>query len=254
MRSGTRYASAHADHIPVYSGLHHTTWYQTHEEQQWRQDMADPTQRTRLQSMGWQQEQSVTYRLNSDGFRGDAIGDCADLVCLGCSFTFGFGVPESQTWPSVLAQQLNIEHVNFGVCGAANDTLFRLARFWIPELKPNKVAILLTWPYRWEVCEYDHARADSFYMHRMGSQTADHINDPLLKTWILNDINHDINRERNVMAIKQICAESGCQAVFLDVTEYLDLDQNDLARDLLHPGPKWHAAMADRFFGQFGGN
>jgi len=243
-----RYIAAHADHVPVYEGIHETHWYQDNERDNWFRAMADSDSRRQLEHLGWHSETAVSYRRNRHGFRGDNFTDHTDLICLGCSFTFGFGIPEEHSWPSVLAKRLASAHVNLGVCGAANDTMFRLARYWIPRLQPKTVAVLQTWPYRWEVCEYDGANPASFLMHRVGRQEAESVTDPMLKKWILNDINHEISCERNQRAIQQICHEHDCRAVFVDVTQYLDLGPDDLARDLAHPGVKWHAAMADTFY------
>lgn len=45
------------------------------------------------------------------------------LVTAGCSFTFGQGLPDPQTqsWPALLANKLNLECINLGHCGSSNE-------------------------------------------------------------------------------------------------------------------------------------
>ena len=61
-------------------------------------------------------EDSITYRVNSHGFRGDDLHPIKSdsFIALGCSFTFGVGVTADQTWPSVLSKSLDMHGYNLG--------------------------------------------------------------------------------------------------------------------------------------------
>jgi len=51
------------------------------------------------------------------------------LLAIGCSFTYGEELPDptTQAWPALLAQDLDYELTNQGVCGGSNDYIFRQA-------------------------------------------------------------------------------------------------------------------------------
>jgi hypothetical protein len=56
------------------------------------------------------------YTINELGFRGNLKKD-AKIIAVGCSYTFGVGVPESGTWPSILSSEINQDVLNLGVPG-----------------------------------------------------------------------------------------------------------------------------------------
>ena len=62
------------------------------------------------------EDNTNSYRLNSDGYRTDEFTNNADLVAAGCSFTFGSGVPEASRWGSLVAKELGATETNLGVC------------------------------------------------------------------------------------------------------------------------------------------
>jgi hypothetical protein len=58
------------------------------------------------------------YRLNQFGFRDEEFTHAAEMVAIGCSFTFGLGIPREAVWASVLAEKLGVEYHNLGIVGA----------------------------------------------------------------------------------------------------------------------------------------
>jgi hypothetical protein len=60
---------------------------------------------------------NVSYVVNSDGYRSKESKEAADLMTLGCSFTFGVGLPEDKVWPSLLADKLGMSLVNIAMAG-----------------------------------------------------------------------------------------------------------------------------------------
>ena len=46
------------------------------------------------------------------------------VACFGCSFTYGHGVSESNTWPSILESKINISVFNFGLSGLGIDGIY----------------------------------------------------------------------------------------------------------------------------------
>lgn len=68
------------------------------------------------------------YELNSLGYRSNEFKE-VPLVTAGCSVTYGIGVPQETIWSTIVAKNLNLEHVNLAVPGwsaeAIVDNLFK---------------------------------------------------------------------------------------------------------------------------------
>lgn len=66
------------------------------------------------------------------------------FVCIGCSWTFGVGIPGHCTWPAVLQQQIGTRCLNLGVAGGGIQTTYRILNAWIKHFgcKPKGVLIL----------------------------------------------------------------------------------------------------------------
>lgn len=232
-------------------------WVDAHEQANYLSHMADPVRRKQLASLGWDSEDSVIYEWNRFGFRAPDIPEHTDMLCLGCSLTFGHGLPQHLIWPDILSQQLGVNYVNLGMAGCSPDGMFRVARFWIPELRPHTVVVAETYGQRWEICELDQDAINgqrwtppAFDTTRMGL-TLEPITDGIWKKWMCNSINHELHLDRARRAIQQLCAESGSRVVFVDAagmaTRALESNPNDLARDLMHPGKQYQADMAAAF-------
>jgi hypothetical protein len=60
-----------------------------------------------------------SYVINNNGYRGENFTDAkpADIVAGGCSITFGIGVPENGSWPSILSNMTNETVANLGMPG-----------------------------------------------------------------------------------------------------------------------------------------
>ena len=59
-----------------------------------------------------------SIRTSEDGFRGEPKqDDSLDVVALGCSTTFGWGVEEHEAWPEVLEKHTGLSVLNAGVPG-----------------------------------------------------------------------------------------------------------------------------------------
>jgi len=107
-----------------------------------------------LQENGWIDYEPFTYSFNSLGFRGPEFTDEPCLVTLGCSLTFGIGLPYDSTWAVLLAKKLDLKLVNLGVGGTSNDVAFRLAYSWLPRLNPKIVVLNATFSDRFEIQEH----------------------------------------------------------------------------------------------------
>ena len=196
------------------------TLFETHKK--------DPDKNKLLEQFDWINTE-IQYRFNSQGFRCDEFNDRPCAIALGCSHTQGTGLTESDAWPSKLSQQLGLHVWNLGVSGAAYDTVFRLAQFYIPFLKPQFVFVLE--PPRTRL-EY---RADGRYKIAAVTNSFPELDNAFIKHWFLNDENSMLNAARNRMAVAHL---SHCNnAQFIHGHGIMNWhDPADLARDLMHPG------------------
>ena len=176
-------------------------WWPTDSKESFDRMMQDPVHRAYFQEKGWDQPETITYKINSNGFRSEEFDSNADnnLVALGCSFTMGIGLPYKDVWPSLVAQQLNLKACNFGWGGASSDQCFRLAEYWVPFLKPKLVVLLNPPRGRMEVIiDEKTAKAE-------GMMPMDNHPDPFVKKWLSVDENQRLNNRKNSLAIEAIC-------------------------------------------------
>lgn len=95
------------------------------------------------------------YRFNSLGFRGEEFDPAARLKIFvaGCSYTFGLGVPDEQTWPVLLKKlladrlgipldQANLQ--NFSQVGASNGYIARTIVRQCDRVRPDVAVIAFT--------------------------------------------------------------------------------------------------------------
>jgi len=189
------------------------------------------TKKDLLEKYNWI-DRKFTYQFNSKGFRCDEFEENQNCVIfLGCSFTMGIGLPIEKVWTSLVAKKLKLKCYNLGVGGGSCDTAFRLGYYYIPKLKPKLVVFLRPDLDRLELydrtqkfIQYGPWNIDSFY-----------------KTWMSMDVNSQINRIKNTMALSNICNSNNTNFLHFN-TE--DLTKLDLARDLMHPGIESNRAFS----------
>lgn len=176
---------------------------------------------------------SISYIFDKYGFRTKTKPRDADIFCFGCSFTFGLGVEEEKTWPSVLGKLAGDTALNFGVCSGSLETCYRLLKVWLDDgVKADTVCILVPPLSRREVLYSNGA-----WQNVTGNIEA-HVTESFLSP-------HDqwINQYRTLDAIKHVCKDVDLQIVYSD-----DVDFVDYARDNIHPGPVTHEKIAGEFF------
>ena len=95
----------------------------------------------------------ITYSLNRQGYREQEwnfIDWNNSIVCLGCSHTFGVGVPECDTIPAQLQKKLKINFVNLGIPGGCNFfSVINSANLINRNIKPKAVIFQRTYKDRW---------------------------------------------------------------------------------------------------------
>lgn len=226
------------------SPLHHyagqeLSWFSTDSKKQFKTHLQERYKE--LNRYGWIGK-IITYKINSLGFRSEEFDQSPSILALGCSYTFGVGLPIKDTWPSILAAKLNLNFWNLGIPGGANDTAFRLGYHYIPKLKPKYVFLLATEESRFEIIN-DHPDL----------LLPSHIHNPKFKAfyhaWIKNDTNIFLNKQKNILGLKELCNQQQIPFYHLDaMTVSTQSNVNTDARDLLHWGRSGNEFAADTFY------
>lgn len=206
-----------------------TEWHSSDSQSLFEANKKDPNKHALLEKFGWL-DTEIKYRFNTQGFRCDEFDTRPCAVALGCSHTQGTGLREQDTWPVKLSQKLNLHVWNLGISGAAYDTVFRLAEFYIEFLKPKYVFVFEPPDTRFEY------RADKIY--KIASvQTAfpELVDNPFIKYWFSSDENSQLNTTRNRLAVAHLAHCNNAKFIHVDGVTVWQNPQ-DLARDLMHPG------------------
>lgn len=218
-------------------------WCSTDDQATYQDHLDRPKKLKKLQENNWI-DCGLTYRFNSHGFRTDEFDSTQSrFLVLGCSFTFGEGLHQEQIWCELVAKSLDLPCWNLGVYGSSNSSMFRLAEYWIPRLKPKFVILQKTYENRFEIL-YESGRAETYTPNSTNHANAAEI----LKDWWSFDENSQIDARKNELAIRQICANYHIPIVVIEQTMFWP--QLDLSRDLLHAGPKTHERVSKKLLSQ----
>lgn len=86
------------------------------------------------------------YEINELGFRGKLKKD-AEILAVGCSYTFGVGVPENGSWPNILGSAINKDILNLGVPGTTIKKISELIVKYVAKHNKPKTIIALFPPF-----------------------------------------------------------------------------------------------------------
>jgi hypothetical protein len=227
-------------------------WLPTDTKENYEKLIQNPEHRAYFAEQGWDQPGAITYKINSHGFRADEFGGGPYLLALGCSYTVGIGLPVESIWPYLVAKELNLKCANLAWGGYSTDTCYRLAEYWVEELKPDYVCMLAPPKHRVELLLDDLNQPVEIFLAQSQSKYFKD-DDVYLKHWFLNEENARINQRKNIRAIKQLCAESNVQCSVYDAEEHMWWSREEIgyARDHMHGGPKIHKILAEKFINEY---
>jgi hypothetical protein len=89
-----------------------------------------------------------TYEFTRDSFintyrdRDHTGFDKEFIPCFGCSFTYGEGQPDTDTWPRMLSEKTGKNYLNLGVCGIGIDGIYNNLKLLHKKYKFNDCVIL----------------------------------------------------------------------------------------------------------------
>lgn len=241
---GNRFADQHLD------------WLPTDTEESFHRLMQDPEHRQYFAEQGWDKPGAITYKMNSYGFRCEEFTGGPYLLALGCSFTLGTGLPIQDTWSSLVGQALGLKVANISWGGNSADTCFRMAEYWVPELKPDLVIMLTPPVHRFELLlEFESIKhlqplpVETFMPTGPSELFKD---DNYIKHWFLNNENSRLNKLKNELAVKQICVENNVPCMIFDAIEAFGKPREELgyARDHMHAGSIGHRMLAERMINE----
>lgn len=198
-------------------------WYPYDDEETYQKNLV--TRKDDLIRLGWL-DRKITYKFNSVGHRSNEFQDNS-IVFLGCSITFGIGLPLESTYPTIVSAALNLPCSNLAVSGSSSDTAFRLSEYWLPKVKPKIVIMMSPDKSRLELLgkEASNLRVNDISAHSIFYQR-----------WLMDEENARLNQLKNILAVKSICTELGIKFLPFTVEKDFCFIESDLARDLSHPG------------------
>ena len=174
--------------------LKETYWLGTDSNQRYLDNLKNNYEK--LRSNYWI-DRTIKYTFNSHGFRCDEFTSDDSIMFLGCSHTLGVGLPIEDTWAYQVAKNLNLKNVNLGQGGSSSDTAYRLASYYIEQLKPKIVVIRPPDPARFEM--FDCYNKPTLHSPQYQESVTDY------KDWFSCEHNHILNEEKNLLAIEYLC-------------------------------------------------
>jgi len=196
-------------------------------------------------------KQSITYRINSHGFRGEDFEATQDesFIALGCSMTFGVGVKEEQTWVRQLSEKLGIRGYNLGAPAKGYESCFRLLRYWLPILKSKTVFVFIPPGVRREWFN-TNSHPPSYNTIGVWDHDSGVYTDAQFEM-LMNEKESIIAKDRALYAIKGFCQEHGVTVHMIESDIYSSTP-DDISRDIRHPGPIFNERLAEMFASFYG--
>jgi hypothetical protein len=215
-------------------------WLQLDSETNFMQNLKDNYKL--MASNGWL-DTEIIYSFNRHGFRCEDFSHDPTVMFLGCSNTFGFCLPNQQSWADIVAKKINLKSANLSCPAGTNDTSFRMCVGWIDIIKPKLVILLDPPGIRLEIVNNNDS--ELINVARFLSRTPPHPYNNFLTGWSQDDNNHHFNTMKNQLAIEYICKTRNIKFEKFTNEEFPRVPE-DFARDLFHKGPIANRLFADK--------
>ena len=204
--------------------------------------------------------ETFDYTRNNYGFRDCNEEDWSidntenETWCFGCSITFGVGVPNRFSWPSIIQKNISNKVRNYGAPGTGVETTFRLLNEWIntSKYKPQNILIHGFFDNRFEI-----EMNDGWWLQFQGNTVGRHCLDfPLYRNQIYKKYNQSGMLFKNtIFKINRLAMKHNCNIIMLPISDNMELISNNYGRDMInytsdyyqpHPGPTYHKDIANK--------
>jgi len=219
-------------------------WLPTDTEENYHKHRRRPAYLEYVKLKGWDQPDSITYRINSLGYRGNEFDvDKPCLLALGCSYSVGIGLPEPDVWPWRLGRALDLPVVNLSWPGYSADTCFRLAEYFLPKLNVELCVMMSPPSDRIEVL-VNKSEFEVFSPQSISMDT----DSTYLKHWMINEENSRLNSIKNMLALEMLCSKQKISCVTYRAFEFFAKSREEVeyARDYMHAGPLGHQLATEK--------
>jgi len=88
------------------------------------------------------EHENFTYEHNSWGFRDHNMVPEFDTAFVGCSVTYGVGVPREFRFSDILARELNLHSYNFGIRGIGHEAITDVFALMVKNLKFKRAVVM----------------------------------------------------------------------------------------------------------------
>ena len=216
-------------------------------------------------------KEDVVYDLVDRVYRCRPFEDykTVDLLVLGCSHTFGVGLPQEHVWHHQLADLMNIKHeniCNLGVPSMGPNFVRNMLLAYMQSDMPRPKHIAILWPnmYRIEIQVEEYGITNNLCVFGDFDLTPKVFgyNNTQLKAWKLWE-NENPNlwnaRQNDAFLVGEMVADMMdsklaqlCWTEELNVKFVFDQNYKHRARDLMHMDKKQHGEIASMFIDRFG--
>jgi hypothetical protein len=193
----------------------------------------------------------LSYNVNSYGFRSEEMPTekkPRSIMAVGCSNTFGIGMPVGQIWPTLVGNTLRNRPYNLGINSGSLDSVFRVLLVWLPKIRPSHVFLL----------EPPGVRYETHTVTFKGISHSTIENPKPVGIRFEHEDEWDLHREKTMRAIKSLCDQFDTPLISMQLDDSVSvgcaelLGSVDSARDLMHPGRNMHTYIAMKMLKQAG--
>jgi len=232
----------------------HCYWSGSDNFENYLKKSQDPIMRVQLSRAGWfdsagRLATTIDYRLNHHGFRCDHFNESEGIAFFGCSFTYGVGIHENQTWAHHVAQHYSTKCWNLGLPGQSLNPGVFYALNYLDEDLPNIKAIAVLEPPPGRIPVYGTLPSGAAMVLSNLLQIIENesSSDTLLASVLANQLTltSEMDRIKNIKALQLIAKSRNIPLVRMSTVDSYGNFQSD-ARDGSHFGVGWQRAVAGR--------
>jgi len=196
----------------------------------------------------------IDYKINKQGFRCDHFSEEEGILFLGCSFTFGIGLHEHQTWAHKVAEHFGVKCWNLGIPGHGLDLHSYFLQYYLKSELPNIKAICVLEPPPDRI-SLIHEHGKELVIHDYFTLIDANVQDQ--KTLTHRDFLHsleltyDMNNCKNLKIIEDYCVKENIKyANFNRKDMNISTYEKSFARDCQHHGESENTYIANKVIEQ----